>query len=118
VQVARWLRDWPGERQSLALAHVRDFALAGPRRALHTFRHALADRIEDKLPQVRAPTLVVRGARDPIVPQAWAAEVTRLLPDGRMVVLPGGPHCVNYSTPAAFSRVVHAFLLGVPVERD
>jgi pimeloyl-ACP methyl ester carboxylesterase len=61
---------------------VADYADAGVGRALGTFGHALADRIEDKLPLVQVPTLVVRGARDRIVPQAWAEEVTRLLPRG------------------------------------
>ena len=112
VQVGRWIRDWPLERPSLALAHVRDFALAGARRALGTFRHALADRIEEKLPRVQVPSLVVRGERDPIVPQRWADEAARLLPLGRMLVIPGGPHCVNYSTPDAFARAVRTFLAG------
>jgi 2-hydroxy-6-oxonona-2,4-dienedioate hydrolase len=110
AQIVRWLRDWPGERPSLALAHLRDFALAGPRRALGTFRHALADRIEEKLPLVRAPTLVVRGELDPIVPQRWAAEVAHRVPGGRLAVIPRGPHCVNYSTPGAFARMVRDFL--------
>jgi pimeloyl-ACP methyl ester carboxylesterase len=110
TQVLRWLRDWPHERPSLALAHARDFALAGARRALRTFRHALADRIEEKLPLVRAPSLVVRGERDPIVPQRWADEATALLPGGRLAVIAGGPHCVNYSTPEAFARLVRAFV--------
>ena len=110
AQVGRWLRDWSGERPSLGLAHLRDFALAGPRRALGTFRHALADRIEDKLPGVRAPTLVVRGEWDPIAPQGWAERAAGLLPRGRLLVIPGGPHCVNYSTPRAFARVVRTFL--------
>jgi 2-hydroxy-6-oxonona-2,4-dienedioate hydrolase len=113
AQVGRWVRDWSGERPSLALAHLRDFALAGPGRALRTFRHALADRIEDKLPLVEAPTLVVRGERDPIAPQRWAEQVTGLIPRARLVVIPEGPHCVNYSTPDAFARVVRAFLATV-----
>jgi 2-hydroxy-6-oxonona-2,4-dienedioate hydrolase len=71
AQIIRWLRDWPGERPSLALAHLRDYAHAGLRRSLATFRCTLADRIEDKLPRVQARTLVVRGERDTIVPQAW-----------------------------------------------
>jgi pimeloyl-ACP methyl ester carboxylesterase len=110
VMIARWVRDWPFERPSLALAHLRDFALAGVGRSLHTFRHALADRIEEKLPKVRAPTLVVRGERDPVAPQRWAEEATRLLPRGRLAVIPGAPHCVNYSTPVAFARLVRTFL--------
>jgi 2-hydroxy-6-oxonona-2,4-dienedioate hydrolase len=110
AQIARWLLDWPGERPSLALAHLRDFALAGVRRALETFRHALRDRIEEKLPSLQCPTLVVRGERDPIVPQRWAEEAAALVPGGRLVVIPAGPHCVNYSTPRDFVRVIKAFL--------
>ncbi len=109
AQILRWLRDWPHERPSLALAHVRDFVLAGVPRSLETFRNTLADQIEEKLPLVQAPALVVRGSRDPIVPQDWAEEVTRLLPRGRLVVIPG-PHCVNYSAPREFTRVVCEFL--------
>jgi 2-hydroxy-6-oxonona-2,4-dienedioate hydrolase len=110
AQIVRWLRDWPGERSSLALAHLRAYAHAGFRRSLGTFRCTLADRIEEKLPRVQARTLVVRGGRDTIVPQSWAEEVTRLLPSGELVVIPEGPHCVNYSSPVPFSRVVASFL--------
>jgi 2-hydroxy-6-oxonona-2,4-dienedioate hydrolase len=110
AQVIRWLRDWPGERGSLALAHLRDFAHAGFRRSLGTFRCTLADRIEDKLPLVQARTLVVRGSRDTIVPQAWAEEVTSLLPEGRLKVIRDAPHCPNYSTPGPFADIVASFL--------
>lgn len=114
VQVGRWLLDWTRERPSLAAAHARDYYRAGLRRALHTFRHALRDPIEEKLPRVRAPTLVVRGSKDAIVPQRWAEEAARLLPRGRLVVIPGGPHVVNYTTPMEFSRVVRHFVDHAP----
>ena len=109
-QIARWLHDSMYERPSLALAHLRDYYKAGVARGLRTFRYALADRIEEKLPRVHVPALVVRGEHDPIVPQRWAEEVTRLLPQGRLVVIPGGSHCVNYTTPRRFARVLRAFL--------
>jgi len=109
-QIARWLHDWLYERPSLALAHVRDYYKAGVARGLRTFRYALADRIEEKLPHVHAPALVVRGSRDPIVPQKWAEEATRLLPKGRLAVIPGGSHCVNYTTPRQFVRVLRVIL--------
>lgn len=114
AQFGRWLRDWTKEPPSLAAAHLRDYRRAGLRRAWRTFRHALADPVRDKLPLVRAPTLVVRGSRDPIVPQRWAGEVAGLLPRGRLAVIPGGPHVVNYTTPAAFTEVARAFLQGAP----
>lgn len=110
AQIVRWFRDWPGERPSLALAHLRDFAHAGLRRSLGTFRCTLADRIEEKLPLVQVRTLVVRGTRDTIVPQGWAEEVARLLPHGELILIPGGPHCINYSTPGPFSGIIASFL--------
>lgn len=109
-QIGRWLRDWPRERPSLAAAHAKDYYEAGLRRAWKTFQFALEDRVEEKLSALLAPTLVVRGAKDAIVPQEWAEEVTRRLPQGRLTVIPGGPHVVNYTTPLEFTRVIRGFL--------
>jgi pimeloyl-ACP methyl ester carboxylesterase len=56
------------------------------------------------------PALVVHGSRDRISPRYWAEEVARLLPDGRLAILPGAAHAANYSAPAEFARAVRAFL--------
>lgn len=53
---------------------------------------------------------MVRGSRDRIVPDGWAREAAALLPRGRYAEIPGGPHCVNYSSPDAFVRLLRAFL--------
>ena len=71
---------------------------------------ALEDRIEDKLPRIQAPTLVVRGEHDPLVPQRWAEEVVRLLPRGDFIVLRGLGHTVNYTAPAEFVAAIRPFL--------
>lgn len=75
-----------------------------------TARLALSDRIEDKLPGIAAPTLVVRGRRDPLAPQHWVERVRDLLPHGRLHVMPGLPHTINYSAPAPLMRVIRPFL--------
>jgi pimeloyl-ACP methyl ester carboxylesterase len=74
-------------------------------------RVLIRDRIEEKLPHITVPTLVVRGSRDPVVPQSWAAEVARLLPQGRLLVLEGGTHTLNYTDPERFAAAVKLFLL-------
>ncbi len=56
------------------------------------------------------PTIVMRGSRDPIVPQEWAEEATRLLPRGRLVIVRGAAHTINYGAPEALLRVVRPFL--------
>ncbi len=109
-QIKRLAIDGTREPPDLGPVMLRDYWIAGPRRAIRTLQYALADRIEDKLPQVQAPTLVVRGARDPVVPQRWAEEVTALLARGRLVVLPGAAHNVTYDAPLELVRVVRPFL--------
>ena len=70
----------------------------------------MEDRVEEKLPHVQVPALVVRGSRDTIVPQRWAEEATRLLPMGRLAEIPGAPHTVVYDAPLDLARVVRPFL--------
>ena len=114
-QLLRWMLNSPFEprasiKPSLGSIVRQDYRDAGVRRVIGTFRHALRDRIEDKLPRLEVPALVVRGARDPIVPQRWAEEATRLLPHGRLAVVAGAAHTMNFTSPDALARVVRAFI--------
>ncbi len=106
----RLLVDAFREAPSEPLIAIRDYWRAGPRRVWATLRGALRVPVEEHLRRVAVPTLVVRGGRDPIVPQRWAEEVARLLPCGRLVVVPGAPHAVNYSAPEALARAIRPFL--------
>ena len=109
-QVLRLLRDLPRERFSGVLLAGLDYLLCGPRRVWRTFKYALDARIEEKLPRVQCAALVIRGARDPLVPQQWAEEAARLLPRGRLVCLAGAAHIAHYTVPAEFVAVVRDFL--------
>ncbi len=111
-QMGRLLIDPTREPPSLVAIEGLDLLRAGVVRSWRTFRHALKDPIEEKLPRVRVPALVVHGSRDRISPHGWAEAVARLLPDGRLVVLPHAAHAANYSAPAEFARAVRAFLAG------
>jgi pimeloyl-ACP methyl ester carboxylesterase len=113
-QLLRWALNSPFEPApawaSLGSVVRQDYRDAGVRRVLATFRHALRDRIEDKLPHLDMPVLVVRGTRDPIVPQRWAEEAVRLLPRGRLAVVDGAAHTMNFTSPDALARVVRPFV--------
>lgn len=111
-QAVRWLRNARWESPRMALLNIADYRDAGLRRVAAAFREALVDRVEDKLPYVAVPTLVVRGDRDQLVPQAWAEEVTRLLPRGRLAVVPGAGHMVPFRSPSRVARVIDDFLAG------
>ena len=109
-QATRLLLDSARAPPSLLAILALDYAIFGPVRFARTAGFALADPIEEKLPHVRAPTLVVRGERDRIVPQRWAQEAADLLPRGRLEVVPGEPHACHYSAPTRVARLVRSFL--------
>jgi short-subunit dehydrogenase/pimeloyl-ACP methyl ester carboxylesterase len=106
-QVYRWIKEQKTQSKELRQLLRREWREVGPLRGLRTFLHARADRIEDKLPYVTAPTVVVRGTDDPIVPQAWAEEVARLLPSGELWVLEGVPHAMAHDAPDALAAVIN-----------
>lgn len=109
-QVWRWSLNGRGEPRSLLAVVLRDYRDTGVGRVLRTFRYVLEDRVEEKLPRAQAPALVVRGSRDRMVPQWWAEEVARLLPNARLELIPGAAHTLNYNAPEALVRVVRPFL--------
>jgi pimeloyl-ACP methyl ester carboxylesterase len=111
-QLARFVANTPGEAPHQAPLIVRDYRDAGLRRVVRTFGHALTDRVEDKLPHVTVPALVIPGERDRLVPRAWAEEVTRLLPKGRLVEIPRAAHTLNFAAPRALAEVLRPFLAG------
>jgi pimeloyl-ACP methyl ester carboxylesterase len=78
---------------------------------LATARSVLADRIEDRLPMIDQPTLVVCGERDQFVSREWRERVTALLPRGRLAVVPREPHAVHFTRPRLVSRLVRELLV-------
>ena len=109
-QAARFLLDVPREPPSLLGIELLDYLATGTRRGWCTLRYALENRIEEHLPRLRAPALVVRGSRDPICPQRWAEEMIQILPEGRLVVLPGAAHAANFGAPAKLVGEIREFL--------
>ena len=63
AQVGRLLRTGLHESPGLAVVVGRDYLACGARRALATAWHALAHPLEDDLPEIDVPVLVVRGSR-------------------------------------------------------
>ena len=109
-QLARIARNSAREPKSLGFISAADYWRAGLSRVRATIRMALADRIEEKLPRIAAPALVVRGTRDPLVSHEWAARAAALLPRGELLELADLPHTINYSAPDAFVEAITPFL--------
>ena len=105
-QLFSGLRDSAGEPLSLIALAARDNATVGIRTLLSTARLALADRIEERLPLIEQRTVVVWGEKDGFVSREWVERVAALLPRGRLVVVPGESHAVNYTRPELIARIV------------
>jgi 2-hydroxy-6-oxonona-2,4-dienedioate hydrolase len=113
----RFLADMPHEPWGLVWLVARDYFRAGPVRFFQTLRWALADHIEEKLPHIGAPTLIVCGARDPVVTVAWAADATRLVgisssgsAGATLSVVPTAAHALPYDAPSTFASLIEDFV--------
>lgn len=110
-QLIAGLRDSAREPRSLLALAARDDAVFGVGALLATARSALADRIEERLPLIFQPTVVVRGECDGFVGQTWAETAADLLPESRLVVVPGEPHAVHYTRPDLIAGIVRELLV-------
>ncbi len=61
--------------------------------------------------EIAAPTLVVHGDADRIVPYENGVELTRLIPDARLETFRGGGHLLFLESPRRFNPLVEEFLL-------
>lgn len=111
-QVVRWIANGRLESATQSEVTLEDWRDAGLAVLVGTFRHCVQHRIEDVLPRIDVPTLVVRGENDPIVPQRWAEEATALLGDGRLVVMPDVSHTITNTRPDDLRDIALPFLRG------
>jgi pimeloyl-ACP methyl ester carboxylesterase len=66
--------------------------------------------IRDRLGDITAPTLVVWGANDALVPVRDAFKFGELIPDARVVVYEDTGHVAMFERPVAFNALVQEFL--------
>lgn len=109
-QLLRFARTGLRSDATQAPLLISDATRAGWGRVARTFRFMLADRIEQKLPEITQPTLVIRGSRDPIAPQRWVEQASAVLPNGRWETIDGGAHIVHCTLPQSVGLVIRNFL--------
>jgi pimeloyl-ACP methyl ester carboxylesterase len=71
----------------------------------------------DRLSQISAPTLVITGSDDMLVPSTDADEYVRVIPDARKVVFDDTGHSPMIERPQTFNECVVKFLAREPEER-
>jgi pimeloyl-ACP methyl ester carboxylesterase len=98
-------RDTLKEPFGGSLIVFADYLRCGPRWYLATLRPMLAYRTDLRLREVVAPTLVLRGADDPVSRHDWGVHLTAQAPRGRLLELPGR-HLVQYSAAPATAAAI------------
>lgn len=91
---------------------VRDGLRAGPRSIIRSIAHIVGDDVGPLLPRIAAPTLVLWGAGDTIIPLAHAREFRAGIPGAELVVLPRAAHNPMVDQPGQFNELVGRFLRG------
>lgn len=93
------------EPLSLTAVQVRSFLDCGPRTYLATVSALLADRIEDSVPHLRVPALLVRGEHDAVAPLPWVARLADLAPQASTAEIPGAHHVAQWTHPERLAQL-------------
>jgi pimeloyl-ACP methyl ester carboxylesterase len=103
-----------GERVAEDIAQRLRFPVA-PEPYAAQLAAALGHDTHDRLPSIAAPTLVVHGAEDVMVPRANGRLAAGRIPHAELVELPGAAHLYPTDEPAADRRI--ADFLSAPQRR-
>ena len=90
------------------------FNKVGPSGVLDQLRAVSKHNTIDRLDQIKAPTLVMAGAADKIVPIEFSRIVAKYIPGAKFLMFEGGSHSFFMERSKRFNREVIEFLKDVP----
>lgn len=110
---ARWFTPSFAPRNAALLARVEEMVAScsdeGYARCCEAV--AAADLSAD-VASIRAPTLLVAGAADPVTPPSRMLSLSLEIPGATFVVLPGAAHLANLEQPVSFDAALAGHLVG------
>ncbi len=112
LQALALARDTVGETPGVNQRVFTDYLRAGPSWYLRQVRRMIDYPIEDRLADVGAPVLVLRGGNDPIARADWSRLLRDRAARGSMAVVPGHRHVVQHTAPRAVASAIRAFVHG------
>jgi len=112
--------DAPREPFKMASVAVPDYVRFGIPSTMRMFRSLTRYPSLQRLLQLRIPTLVVLGQRDPLLPHAHRVDEIASQTDSHVLVvlLEGAAHAINYSHPGQLAHVIRAFMDDRPIAND
>jgi pimeloyl-ACP methyl ester carboxylesterase len=105
----RWQLDGRHEPPGLTESHVREWRRAGLRGLVHLVRVHMRDRIEDVVPELTVPVLVLQGSQDRLTTTEWASGLAEAV-SGRYQEL-AGAHTFPWADPGAWSEPIRRHAL-------
>lgn len=98
-QAWRLTRDARFETRSANAIMLTDWLRAGPRRYFATVPPMIDYLLEERLPSVAEPVLLVRGARDPVAPLDFLERLAARARSATVIEVPDEGHVVMYRRP-------------------
>ncbi|MBB5750346.1 alpha/beta fold hydrolase [Micrococcus sp. TA1] len=104
MQRRRLIQDTLWEPPQVAWTAAGDYLRCGRRWYYANAAYMIDYRLEERLPLVCVPIVLVRGEHDPIAPRSWLAELAAAGTAAVMTEIPGEAHAVMYRSPVAVAR--------------
>lgn len=97
TQGRRFLQAAWHEPGTVKLLAISAYLFCGVKWFARVLPEMLSFPIEDRLPLIKANTLVIRGEFDSVAPRDWVKQVGDLLPSSRLWEITGAAHSVMYA---------------------
>jgi pimeloyl-ACP methyl ester carboxylesterase len=90
----------------------------GPLTLLRAAHDLLAENVREDLRRIEAPTLLLWGANDPLVPPSAGSLMREEIPNSRLLLLDGAGHVPMFDRPREFDAALLDFLAGRAVGEE
>lgn len=110
AQSAALALDTLGEPPLVNTIVFADYIRCGMPWYLTQLRHMMAYPIEERVAELTAPVLVLRGGNDPVAGLEWCRRLRDRAREGSLVIVPGHRHVVQFAGARAVASAVDAFL--------
>jgi 3-oxoadipate enol-lactonase len=104
------VRNAPHFPQDLIPLLIQDAVRTGPRVLFRATKDLLMSDLRAKLPLIQAPTLVIWGIYDGILPLSVGENLVKFVRNSRLVVMERAGHCPMWEDPVEFNRLACEFL--------
>jgi pimeloyl-ACP methyl ester carboxylesterase len=98
--------DTLGEPPSVNVIVFTDYLRCGVPWYLTQLRHMLAYRLEERVPDLAVPLLLIRGGADPIAGLEWCRRLRRSAATAQLVLIPRHHHVAQHSSPKAVASAI------------